>query len=123
MLGSPTMITRGRFPRLGAQWQLVNLRRRLHIGRGGIPPQLWAVVDRRGGILGLHARIAPLGASRRSIHIPTVLLPPVVFVGLLVGLWIWYARSIPYPWQSHMQRDNVADIPAQEVRDDGRVPE
>ncbi|KAK4147895.1 Alpha/Beta hydrolase protein [Dichotomopilus funicola] len=28
-------------------------------------------------------------AGYRNIHIPTVLLPPVLFTGLLVGLWIW----------------------------------
>ncbi|KAK4229101.1 Alpha/Beta hydrolase protein [Podospora fimiseda] len=49
--------------------------------RGGYSPRLT-----RGG------RIIFSGPGQRNcrdIHIPTVLLPPAMFTGLLIGLWIW----------------------------------
>ena len=55
-------------------------------------------------------------ASCRNIHIPPILLPPVVFTGLLVGLWIWYVFS----GESQVR---AAIDTEQEVRDDGCLSE
>ncbi|KAH6853456.1 hypothetical protein B0I37DRAFT_7360 [Chaetomium sp. MPI-CAGE-AT-0009] len=87
MPGSPAMIAHSRMMR-GVQWQLT---RSLHTGRStrltlAYP---WASVKREAPLGARPSRVLSAGRSCRSIHIPTVLLPPVVFTGLLVGLWIW----------------------------------
>ncbi|KAL2128405.1 hypothetical protein VTI74DRAFT_9224 [Chaetomium olivicolor] len=46
-------------------------------------------VDKPTRPLGAHPRILSSGRICRSIHIPPILLPPALFGGLLVGLWIW----------------------------------
>lgn len=90
MPGSPAMVAHSRIPVRGVQWQV---RRSLHAGRStrltsAHPP--WVLVKREASLGASHSRVLFAGRSCRSIHIPTVLLPPVVFTGLLVGLWIWY---------------------------------
>jgi hypothetical protein len=73
----------------GCQWQL---RRSLHAGRSTrlTLSHPWTSVKREATLGASHSRVLFAGRSCRTIHIPTVLLPPVVFTGLLVGLWIWY---------------------------------
>lgn len=64
----------------------------LHTGRWGTrhaSAQRWATAKHRTALDTQHPRILSAGASCRSIHIPPVLLPPVLFSGLLVALWIW----------------------------------
>lgn len=57
--------------------------------------QSWAVVKGTRPV-GVHPRIIFTEAGSRSIHIPPVLLPPVVFTGLLIGLWIWYVLALVF---------------------------
>ena len=90
---TPPMISANARP--GILWRPAPLRCLLHTGRQSsrcprTPP--WTAI-KRGRPLRVHPHIFFAGAGCRSIHIPPVLLPPVVFGGLLVGLWIWYVRS------------------------------
>ncbi|KAL2263500.1 hypothetical protein VTK26DRAFT_6495 [Humicola hyalothermophila] len=88
-------ITRCRMPVLRAQWHPTPFKafqvRRSH--RHIPSAQLRAPVNRRPAFPAfevLRSRVlSDVGSNRRDIHIPTVLLPPVVFGGLLVALWIW----------------------------------
>jgi hypothetical protein len=100
----------------GAQRQL---RRSLHAGRSTrlTLSHPWTSVKREATLGADHSRVLSAGKSCRSIHIPTVLLPPVVFTGLLVGLWIWYVLRNPRP------NITVTNTPNQEMRDDGGLPE
>ncbi|KAK4251193.1 Alpha/Beta hydrolase protein [Corynascus novoguineensis] len=70
------------------------MRRRLHGGHSSslTMTHFWAAAGRQRLLKTNHARALLAGGKRscRSIRIPTILLPPVVFTGLLVGLWIWY---------------------------------
>ncbi|KAK4129264.1 alpha/beta-hydrolase [Parathielavia appendiculata] len=74
------------------QWHQAQLRRLLHSGRGSTrlasTPLLVAV--KRGSILKTSPHVLFARSNCRSIRIPPILLPPVVFAGLLVALWIWY---------------------------------
>ncbi|KAL2184525.1 hypothetical protein L209DRAFT_758046 [Thermothelomyces heterothallicus CBS 203.75] len=78
----------------GIQWRLWC--RRLHRSGSSISSSrltstpLWASVRCQRLVGADHPRAVLAGRrSCRSIHIPTVLLPPVIFTGLLVGLWVW----------------------------------
>ena len=94
MLDLPTMMSRNQLRSWGVQWRLVHSRRMLHAGRAAsrltstVP---WALVERERPWVANGMQMVPASVSRRTIHIPPVILPPVVFTGLLVALWIWYA--------------------------------
>lgn len=83
------MIARNRMPNPPIQCHWVQRNALLDSGRRSPTPlassRAWAAVA-RGSPLGPRVRT---GGSFRSIHIPPVLLPPVLFSGLLVALWIW----------------------------------
>ncbi|KAK4033454.1 protein bem46 [Parachaetomium inaequale] len=86
------MIAHRRMPRPCVQRSPVQLRCLLHTGRGStrLPSaHFWASVKHDRTLGATHAQAVFAGRSCRDIHIPTILLPPVVFTGLLVGLWIW----------------------------------
>ncbi|KAK0657291.1 hypothetical protein B0T16DRAFT_319916 [Cercophora newfieldiana] len=55
-------------------------------------PRLWALSVRPASLSQVHSGVLRANAHcpcRRCIHIPAVLLPPVVFTGLFISLWIW----------------------------------
>jgi len=89
------MITRFHIPEASAERCRLVLRMTkacLHSGRDRPPLalwRLWADVKHRKSTDGRLPLVLSIGGSRRSIHIPPVLLPPVYFTGLLIGLWIW----------------------------------
>ncbi|KAK3309639.1 Alpha/Beta hydrolase protein [Chaetomium strumarium] len=90
MLRSRAMIARAR---TGNQWRRLPQRCQLCTGCGSTPlgsRRRWELVNKRNALLGsCHLSIFYAGASRRGIHIPSILLPPVVFSGLLIALWAW----------------------------------
>ncbi|KAK3984834.1 Alpha/Beta hydrolase protein [Cladorrhinum sp. PSN332] len=89
MSGSSRILSRCQISSQGVQWRTMQRKSLFHTR--GCSPLLRAVVS-PGTRLGHGPRIIfPRLCQRncRSIHIPTALLPPAMFTGLLIGLWIW----------------------------------
>ncbi|KAK4236294.1 protein bem46 [Achaetomium macrosporum] len=83
------MIARGR---TGSQWRPLLQQCPLCTGRCSTrltSRRLWTPVKRRAPLGLCHPCILSAGTSRRSIHIASILLPPLVFSGLFIALWTW----------------------------------
>lgn len=78
--------TRRLVPTPSGQRHLLQIRL-LHTSYSRIPCTRWRCA--LSGLSTSHAVILSARVRLRGIHIPSVLLPPVIFTGLLLGLWIW----------------------------------
>lgn len=53
------------------------------------PPRFWALTVWPASLSKVQSGFSRANVGRRCIHVPPILLPPVLFTGLFVSLWIW----------------------------------